>query len=345
MREINIRTNNKNNDYQIIIKHHLLEEIDKYIPCENKILIITDSNIPNEYINMIKNRLKTNYVYIVKAGEKSKSLESFEKILGYLSENEFTRKDVIVALGGGVVGDLAGFVASSYMRGIDFYNVPTTLLSQVDSSIGGKVAVDLGVNNKVIKNIVGAFYFPKKVLIDPETLRTLDKRILYEGLFEAIKMSMTFDEDLFALIEESDDLNTIIDEVIYKSLLIKQMVVENDPFEYNLRKTLNFGHTIGHAIESSKELVLYHGEAVGYGMLYVTSKNILPRLSRILHKYGLTNINIDNNDVLNYLKHDKKREDFTISMIFCEEIGSYQIRKLTIQEIEELLKENLCATF
>ncbi len=345
MREINIRTNNKNNDYQIIIKHHLLEEIDKYIPCENKILIITDSNIPNEYINMMKNRLKTNYVYTIKAGEKSKSLESFEKILGYLSENEFTRKDVIVALGGGVVGDLAGFVASSYMRGIDFYNVPTTLLSQVDSSIGGKVAVDLGVNNKVIKNIVGAFYFPKKVLIDPETLRTLDKRILYEGLFEAIKMSMTFDEDLFTLIEESDDLNTIIDEVIYKSLLIKQMVVENDPFEYNLRKTLNFGHTIGHAIESSKELVLYHGEAVGYGMLYVTSKNILPRLSRILHKYGLTNINIDNNDVLNYLKHDKKREDFTISMIFCEEIGSYQIRKLTIQEIEELLKENLCATF
>ena len=208
----------KDVNYDVIIQRHSLDDINNYLNLNRKVLVLTDSGVPAFYAQKVLEKSYEGYLYIINQGEESKSFENFGLILDYLVEKEFSRTDCIVALGGGVVGDLAGFVASTYMRGIDFYNIPTTLLSQVDSSIGGKTAID----KKGIKNVVGAFYPPKKVVIDPEVLKTLDTRQLHSGLVEAIKMAITSNEELFKLIENSSDLLMDIDEIIYKSLLIKK---------------------------------------------------------------------------------------------------------------------------
>jgi 3-dehydroquinate synthase len=180
---------------------------------------------------------------VIPQGEKNKNFETYKFLLEVLSENEFTRNDCIVAVGGGVVGDISGFTASTYMRGIDFYNIPTTLLSQVDSSIGGKTAIDF----YGYKNTVGAFYQPKAVVIDPDVLKTLPKRQLNNGLCESIKMAATSDKELFNLIKNGGAYDNI-ETVIEKSLKIKKAVVENDEKEVGLRRVLNFGHTVGHAV-------------------------------------------------------------------------------------------------
>ena len=159
------------NSYDILVMRGALSYVGKYFKLDRKVLILTDSGVPREYAQAVLDASKCGYIYTIPEGEASKSFENYKNILSFMAENSFTRTDCVVSVGGGVVGDLGGFVASTYMRGIDFYNVPTTLLSQLDSSIGGKVAIDLG----IIKNIVGAFYQPKMVLIDPDTLKTLDK--------------------------------------------------------------------------------------------------------------------------------------------------------------------------
>ena len=194
----------------------------------------------------------------------------------------FTRRDCVIAVGGGVVGDLSGFAASIYMRGIDFYNIPTTLLSQVDSSVGGKTAIDF----EGVKNIVGAFYPPKAVLIDENVLSTLPLRQLNNGLAEALKMSMTSDRELFDIFENGNPYENI-GTVIEKSLLIKTDVVNKDEKEQGLRRVLNFGHTIGHGIEAEQAGRLYHGECVAIGMIPMCSTETAERLKRILAKLGL----------------------------------------------------------
>ena len=233
--------------YDIVVERGALSKIGEYINLNRKVLILTDSGVPEEYANTVKNMCQDGYIYVVSQGESSKSLENYQKILSFMVEKSFTRTDALVSVGGGVVGDLGGFVASSYMRGIDFYNVPTTLLSQLDSSIGGKVAVDLD----GVKNIVGAFYQPKKVLIDSNTLKTLDSRQKMAGLCEGIKMAATSNSELFELIENSTNLDSDLEKIIIEGLKIKRDVVEKDPREKGLRRVLNFGHTIGHAIESN----------------------------------------------------------------------------------------------
>ena len=186
----------------------------------------------------------------------------------YLIDHNFNRRDAIIALGGGVVGDLSAFIASTYMRGIDFYNIPTSLLAMVDSSIGGKCAIDfLG-----IKNIVGSFYQPNKVIIDIDTLKTLPKREFSAGLAEAFKMALCFDKELAALILRDPNIENNIDKVVVSSINIKKRVVEEDTYESGLRKVLNYGHTVGHAIEAIESPKLLHGEAVAQGMLFASSK-------------------------------------------------------------------------
>ena len=248
-------------------------------------------------------------------------------------ENSFTRKDCLVCVGGGVCGDLGGFVASTYMRGIDFYNVPTTLLSQLDSSIGGKVAIDF----EGVKNIVGAFYQPKKVLIDMESLKTLEKRQLYAGLCEGIKMAACYDKELFELIENSVDLEKDLEKIIEGGLKIKKDVVEKDPKEKNLRKVLNFGHTIGHAVEShSKELL--HGECVAIGMLYFAANDVKTRLENVLKKYNLPiSYKADTNELMEYISRDKKSKGDTVSVVAVCEIGSFEFIDMKKEEIENLL--------
>ena len=221
------------------------------------------------------------------------------------------------------------------MRGIDYYNIPTTLLAQVDSSIGGKTAIDYN----GIKNVVGAFYPPMKVLIDPETLKSLDNRQLHSGLVETIKMSLTSNKDLFELIEKSTDLNEDLEQIIIEALKIKKAVVEIDPKEQNLRRILNFGHTIGHAIESSGKFNdLLHGEAVGIGMLYFSSTNVKNRLLKVLEKYNLpTTINLTQTELMKYINLDKKRSGNKITIVKVDEIGSYILEKINLEEIKNYL--------
>jgi 3-dehydroquinate synthase len=248
-----------------------------------------------------------------------------------MAENRFTRGDCVVAVGGGVVGDLAGFVASAYMRGVDFYNVPTTLLSQVDSSIGGKVAVDLG----GYKNIVGAFYQPKRVLIDPELLLTLDIRQIRAGLAEALKMATTSDPLLFEMFENDEYLNDI-EEIILRSLLIKRRIVEHDVHESGERRILNFGHTVGHAIESTSDLL--HGECVALGMLYMCAQDVKERLFSIIDDMGLPVEREINKDALfEYILRDKKANGDNITITFVNEIGKAELRKIPIENIRDYL--------
>ena len=204
---LNVTMEDRN--YDVVIERNSLEKIEQLIDLNRKVLIVTDDGIPSCYIQTVLQKCKEGFVYTIKQGEASKNFSNFEKILDFMIDKQFIRTDCVIAIGGGVVGDLAGFVSSTYMRGITFYNVPTTLLSQVDSSVGGKTAID----KNGIKNIVGAFYPPHKVIIDPNVLKTLDKRQLHSGLVEAIKMGATSDKELFELIKNSDNLMNDIDEI------------------------------------------------------------------------------------------------------------------------------------
>lgn len=318
--------------YDVIIEKGVLSKANEYLDLNRKVLIVTDNNIPQRYIETIKKQCKFAYLYEIIAGEISKNFDNYQGILSFMLEHNFSRNDVVVALGGGVVGDLAGFVASTYMRGIDFYNIPTTLLSQVDSSIGGKTAIDF----KGYKNIVGSFYPPKCVLIDSNTLLSLDIRQLHSGLVEAIKMSLTSNSELFELIENSNDLLADIDEIIYKSLLIKKEVVEKDEKESFLRRVLNFGHTLGHAIESHSFYSLLHGECVGLGMLYFVSLDVKEKLIKVLKKYNLPYENTyDLQDLLPYLLNDKKTEGSYINIVKVNEVGSFELKKVLIEDIKK----------
>lgn len=332
---MNLSVKMKELTYDVIVEKGILNKVSEYLDLNRKVLILTDSRVPKVYANVVSNSCREGYVYTIPQGESSKSFENFGKILDYLIENSFSRTDCIVAVGGGVVGDLAGFVSSTYMRGIDFYNIPTTLLSQVDSSIGGKTAID----KMGIKNVVGAFYPPKKVIIDPEVLKTLDNRQLYAGLVESLKMGATNDINLFELIENSNNILEDIEEIIIKSLLVKKMVVEEDPNEKGLRRVLNFGHTIGHAIESSgKFSELLHGECVGIGMLYLSKEDVSMRIKKVLEKYHLpTCINISTDDLYKFITLDKKRSGDYLSIVYLESIGNFEIKKILLEDIKKYL--------
>lgn len=331
-----ILVNTKEKKYNVVIQEGILDSASDYFNFNRKILIITDDNIPISYINKIKNISKLSFVFCIKNGEISKNINNYQEIMKFLIEKEFTRKDAIVAIGGGVVGDLSAFVASTYMRGIDFLNIPTTLLSQVDSSIGGKTAIDfIGV-----KNIIGTFYQPSAVLIDTNTLNTLPDRQFYNGLVEAIKISATCDDKLFGFIENSDDIKKDIEKIIIKSVKLKKNVVEKDTKESGLRKILNFGHTIGHAIEESCEGKLLHGECVGLGMIYFSSIKVKKRIISILKKYNLpVEYNIKKDDVYKLILHDKKAASNYVDCIYVNTIGSCTIKKYSYEKIKNLLNK------
>ena len=318
--------------YDIVLERGALQKVKSLLNLDRKVLVVTDSGVPESYSRTVANACKCAIIKTIPQGEQSKNLANFESLLRVMAENNFTRTDCVVAVGGGVVGDLSGFVASAFMRGVDFYNIPTTLLSQVDSSIGGKVAVDLD----GYKNIVGAFYQPKKVIIDPDLLSTLDARQFRCGLAEALKMSATSDPKLFATFE-SGEYKSDTDKVIERSLLIKRRIVENDVKESGERKILNFGHTIGHAIESSNKLCdMLHGECVALGMLYMCSENVRARLVPILKDIGLpTETKLDSDEIYNFILRDKKADGDKITITYVNEIGKAELRKIPIEEIKD----------
>ena len=323
--------------YPITVGQGLIGKVNEYFDLDRRVFIITDSGVPTQYADAVKGACKSATVYTVDEGEASKSLTTLEAVLVAMADAGLGRGDCVVAVGGGVVGDLAGFAASVYMRGIDFYNVPTTLLSQVDSSIGGKTAVNLG----GIKNTVGAFKQPKGVMIDTDTLRTLPERHFRSGLAEAIKMAATSDGELFTRIEALDNkgIHRSIDEIIVGALRIKKSIVENDECEAGLRKILNFGHTLGHGIEADAGLeALYHGECVAIGMMPVALGEAHGRLEAVLKKVGLpTEYEGDIEAALSYVVHDKKCSGGEVSVIVSDKIGSCEIKSMSVDEFKSLV--------
>ena len=328
--------NCKTYSYDVIIQRNILNNVSEYLSLQRKVLILTDDGVPSEYVLKVSSQCLNPIIVTVKQGEQSKNIDNYQLVMNTLIENGFTRTDCLVSIGGGVVGDLGGFISSTYMRGIDFYNIPTTLLSQVDSSIGGKTAIDYN----GIKNIIGSFYTPKCVLIDPNTLKTLDKRQLHAGLVEAIKMACTCSSSLFEIISKSKNLENDIDEIIFQSLQIKQKIVEEDLEEKGLRRVLNFGHTIGHIIESASNYKLLHGECVGIGMLSFSSDKARKQIKKLLKKYNLpTSYDLSLKDIEDYLIHDKKKTGDYIWIVSVENIGSYELKKIKIDELYNKLKE------
>lgn len=328
------RVNLGADSYDIIIERSAIDKFADLTDIKGKVLIVTDSGVPKEYSERLARQFDDSFIYTFPEGEKSKSLAEFGKIQSYLLEKGFTRKDSVIACGGGVVGDLAGFVSACFMRGIDFYNFPTTVLSQVDSSIGGKTAVDLD----GIKNIVGAFYQPKAVIIDPDVLGSLPDRQISNGLAEAVKMSLTSDKELFEMFENENIIENI-DKILFKAIEIKRKVVEQDVKESGLRMILNFGHTIGHGIESEEGLHgLYHGECVALGMIPMCGENVRKRLISVLHKLNLpTEIKVNSDKVITAVTHDKKMRDNTVNAVIVNDTGSFEIRKMSVNEIEQRL--------
>ncbi len=322
----------KENGYDIIIERGALKKAGEFLKLDRKVLIVTDKNIPSEYSNTVASLCKAPVISVIEGGEMSKTLDTFKALCETMLENGFSRKDCVVAVGGGVVGDLAGFAAAAYMRGIDFYNIPTTLLSQVDSSIGGKTAVNLG----SVKNIVGAFYQPKKVIIDPDTLNTLPARQLSNGAAEAIKMGLTSDKELFQIFT-SDNYTDRLEEIIVRSLKVKKYVVEQDEKETGLRKILNFGHTIGHAIESGcLDGSLYHGECVAMGMIPMCSEKVRSELIPVLKLLSLPyEFNCDAEKLFASMEHDKKLSGKSITVIRVEEAGSFVMEDVLFSSLKE----------
>lgn len=316
--------------YDIIFGRNTHMSAGKFFDLNRRVLVVTDDGVPAGYASDVANQCKNGYVLTLKQGEATKNIDSFKTILSKLCELGFTRTDCVVAVGGGVVGDLAGFASACYMRGIDFYNVPTTVLSQVDSSIGGKTAIDF----EGYKNIVGAFYQPKRVIIDPDLLLTLDKRQISNGLAEAVKMAATSDEKLFCDIERG---NIPLDDVIYRAILIKKAVVEEDEKESGLRRVLNFGHTVAHAVESAADGKLLHGECVAIGMAAICKGEVKKRIEAVLLRLGLPiKHDFAPSQLVDMLKHDKKASGDKITVVTVKNIGSFEFKKIDFDTLLDM---------
>lgn len=320
--------------YDVVIERGALAHIADYINLERKVLVVSDDGVPTDYWKRVLEQSGQGFSLVFPAGEKSKDMQMLNVIISQMVRRGFTRSDAVVAVGGGVVGDLAGFAAATYMRGIDFYNIPTTLLAQVDASIGGKTAV----NFDGIKNVVGSFYQPAKVIIDTNTLRTLDRRLFREGLVEALKMAATFSRLLFDKIRDSEHIEDEIDTIVAEALRLKKRIIEEDPYEQRLRRVLNFGHTVGHAIETASEGEYCHGECVGMGMLFFCSSTVRAEIRAVLEKYGLpTRTDISANTLMSFVGHDKKRSGDVVNVVYVNEIGKFELKSMDMASIKELI--------
>ena len=321
--------------YKVTVGSGLLARASDYFNLDRKVLVVTDEGVPSQYAAAILDCCRQGRLLVLPQGEGAKDARSQELIWEAMLEAGFDRSDAIVAVGGGVVGDVAGFAAACYMRGIDYYNVPTTMLSQVDSSVGGKTAI----NFRGVKNIVGAFHAPAGVLADTSVLSTLSPRLFAEGMAEVIKMAATGSAALFCTLEECDDVRSVLPEVISAALQYKADVVAGDYTEKGLRSVLNFGHTIGHAVEAASGGTFYHGEAVAIGMLYTSSGDARERIGALLRKFGLPLADgFSTDELMRYVLRDKKRIGTHTKLVFVEKIGTYEFRQLTDGELRDLIQ-------
>lgn len=343
------------NSYPIWIKRGIINNIGNEISkiCLNKkIAIVTDTNVNKLYGKEIKDNLEENgfkvKMIIVNPGEESKSLDVLKYLYDELLDFKITRKDFMIALGGGVIGDLTGFAASTLLRGIPFIQIPTSLLAQIDSSIGGKVAINLQSG----KNLIGSFYHPKAVYIDPNFLTTLNQRYLNDGMAEVIKYGCIRDIKLLnqlAGFKNKDSLLDNIEEIIRTCCNIKKEVVEKDEKDNGERMILNFGHTVGHSIEKCFNYKKYtHGEAVAIGMYNITKKSESLGITRegsatiiqnLLVKYGLPYEfpDVNENEIINAIMLDKKADGENINIILLKKIGHAIIKKIKKEDINHYI--------
>ncbi len=338
-----LKVNLPGREYDIKIEKGILDSAGELIAKVHnkcKVAVITDSNVGPLYGDRLLQSLEKSgfkpFMMTVPAGEGSKSISMLEFLYGELLKNGITRTDLIIALGGGVVGDLTGFCAATLLRGIPFVQIPTTLLAQVDSSVGGKVAVNLPHG----KNLVGAFYQPKLVIIDTLCLGTLTDRNFSDGMAEVIKYGVILDEKLFCRLENAPSRKAvmeIIDEVVYRCCDLKKIVVEDDETDIGGRMILNFGHTFGHAIEKKYNFTDYtHGEAVAAGMVMaaelgekwgITLDNSSERIRSLIKKFNLPGeVEIDRQSLTDAVSVDKKGKGNTVALIIPEKIGKVIIK-------------------
>ena len=348
-------------DYDIVLENSFIslkDELKSISFMNKKACIISDDNIFPLYGKEIKEVVTSldNEVFhfVIKNGEEFKNLETVQNIYDYLISEKMNRSDILIALGGGVVGDITGYVAATYLRGIEFIQIPTTLLAQVDSSIGGKTGVDF----KEYKNMIGAFKMPRLVYSNLNTLKTLEERQFYSGFAEAmksaiIKNSIYYEwliDNMYEIIER--DSNTL-EELVFQSCNIKKAIVEIDPYEQGDRALLNLGHTIGHAIEKAKNFTLYHGECVALGCVaaaYISWKKEMLSMEEyyeirdmfVPFNLPISVEDIDSNEILQLTKNDKKMDSRGIKFILIKKIGKAVIdRTVTDDEIINAVKEIL----
>ena len=344
--------------YDIVIESSfskLVEELSSFGIKERKLCIVTEDHVASYYLEEVKNILEGQCakleVYIFQEGEASKNLSTVDNLYQFLITHEFDRKDMLLALGGGVTGDLTGFAAATYLRGIDFVQIPTSLLAQVDSSIGGKTGVDY----HAYKNMVGAFYMPKLVYINVSTVKTLSERQYHSGLGEVIKHGLIRDKAYFEWIRDNKEAiakkeDAALAYMIEGSCQIKRAVVEEDPKEHGVRATLNFGHTLGHSIEKLMNFSLTHGECVAIGSLlaadisckrgYISEAE--NRDIKEVYKYfdfPILPEELNAQDIVKETRHDKKMEHGKIKFILLAKVGEAKIyQDVTSEEMLEILK-------
>lgn len=351
MKTISVQTGRP---YEIYIQKGLLAgagQLVKKLFEGRRIAVISDSRVAPLYLKPLLNSLaeagfEPPATFTVPEGEGSKSLKMAEVIYNFLAERRIRRSDCLIALGGGVVGDLTGFVASTYCRGMCFVQVPTTLLAQIDSSVGGKTAVNLDAG----KNMVGTFWQPSLVVCDPNTLNTLPADIFAAGVAEALIYGMIRDEALFTLLAEGGALEHI-EQVIARCVEIKRDIVEHDERDTGERMLLNFGHTLGHGVESASRYALSHGFAVSVGMNMIVKASVaagfsdpavLSRLQEACRRYGLpTSYAGDLGQVLSICRGDKKSESGGLKAVLLRRIGEGYIRPFTFEEFETFVREGL----
>ncbi len=332
--------------YDIYIENGILDKCGEHIKRISKaqrVTLITDSNVGPHYkwrvLNSLEQEGYQTATYVFTAGEESKNLSTIADMYNTLANFGMTRKDIVVALGGGVTGDMAGFAAASYLRGIDFIQIPTSLLAQVDSSVGGKTGVDIPQG----KNLVGAFHQPRAVLIDPETLNTLPDLYVRDGMAEVIKYGCIKDAEFFEKLEKENALEHIED-VIETCVSIKRDVVSRDEREAGERMLLNFGHTLGHSIEKLYNFRgISHGMAVAIGMVLITRAGekagitevgTADRITALCQKYGLpTSDKATFEDMANSAKSDKKTSGNDISLVLLNKIGDSFTKKVALDDL------------
>ena len=344
-------TVNTSKRYTIRIERGALDQLGAYCASlfapGKKAVVITDTHVAPLYLERVSTSLRNAGFDVTScafpAGEPSKRLSTIEGIYGHMAQAHITRSDFAVALGGGVTGDMAGFAAASYLRGIHFVQVPTTLLSQVDSSVGGKTGVDLPQG----KNLVGAFWQPSFVLIDPDTLNTLSPHFFADGMGEVIKYGCIKSRALFDLLIETEDITSIMEDVIYRCVDIKRDVVERDEFDTGERALLNFGHTFGHALEKLHQYQgLSHGAAVGIGMVMMarlgekagfTAPGTADKIAAALEKYHLpVHSDLPLSQIVEATASDKKSTGSSINLVLLKDIGESFVHKVARSDLAAL---------